>query len=575
MVTLFDLDTHEVINTANLDPEPPRTHAIRARGSVRFYPGDGSTVTVAADRPSGRAAVHVDWGAEEVWAHQAEEPPRTGRRRAGIPSSWRLDDRGGIDTVVDQDGAVHIGPIVVPAWLRPGQVRREEKQRVRVQFEQRTASVPAGFRPATVYLRDATGRITGDPLARVWVAWSEPGEAAAVPSSADPTATGAAQNVPDLQQSEEDLPGGEMVRSSPQVQPDARAYTYGELRALAQRVGRDGRQVVFDSTDSDADARLRQQARLSLAGDGEIRVHAEGRGGVIYLNGRAVPAAVLAEVLNDLFRGDVRLTRVTLLICEVGRGNVPVRLVQTLTALRGQNIEVLATPDVAAVSATTGTAVALTTDAAGVVTGRGQFQRWGSAGRLDQPRTAGYSVPENPALPPPDDPGPWHQRLTPAPAGVVPTDRAPARLRQEYAAVRPGDRPQWLEANADRLRQAAEASDLPTVPGPLYLVVPAVEGGRPEEVVLDWLARPGRPVLVGWPRPPAAVAGQVLVQFPAGAGRDVSALLGEQPGSVAVIDPAADYDPLVVPDGTAPEGPMVSLHPALPAGGDPGGGDAG
>jgi hypothetical protein len=125
-----------------------------------------------------------------------------------------------------------------------------------------------------------------------------------------------------------------------------------------------------------------------------------------------------------------------------------------------------------------------------------------------------------------------------------------------------------MQDNADRLRQAvAGIPDLPRTVGPAYAVAPDT-GGTPAQAVLAWLAERGRRPVVGWSQPPAVASGKILVEFPSGA-LDASALLGDGPGSLVLVDLADSYGPLVVPDGPGPGVPTVSLFPAVPPGRHP------
>ncbi len=212
------------------------------------------------------------------------------------------------------------------------------------------------------------------------------------------------------------LLGGNLVWSSSRVREGAAAYTYQELLGLARSAGPDGRSLLLRSDDAELDARFEAEAALAGAEvAGEVLVHAEGRGGAVYHNGRQVPAVVLAEVVHHLFPD---VTRVTLLICEAGRGSVPPQIGQALAA-QGRAVLVRASTDPVAVSATTGTAVAVrvdfTADGVPAPASLGDFREWNVPGRPSptDSRPVGSTVPAQPDTPVDADPGPFRVRLAP------------------------------------------------------------------------------------------------------------------------------------------------------------------
>ncbi len=208
--------------------------------------------------------------------------------------------------------------------------------------------------------------------------------------------------------------GGPILASSPRTVAVGEPWSVDELRPRARLVGTSGgRSLWFESDDPALNVRFDSEARLGRPPHGEVWVHLEGRNGAVYLDGRRVPADVLASVLaaQRVEAGEMlEFDQVMLLICEAGRGAFVVDLRRTLAAeLHRPGVRVWATRDVAAVSRTTGTAVAVqaAVDAAGglQVLDLGQFEETGDDGQAP----VGATVPANADVS--TDPGPFTQRL--------------------------------------------------------------------------------------------------------------------------------------------------------------------
>src|SRR5260370_13980835 len=203
---------------------------------------------------------------------------------------------------------------------------------------------------------------------------------------------------------------------------DGRPWGEAELRAAKRLAGPGGRSLWSRGADRDASSRLGAEAELSRPGPAELVVHLEGRNGVAYLDGRPVPTEALAAVMAEL---PVTFSLVVLLICHAGQGELVRRLRAGLASRGRPLVRLWATRDVAAVSAATGTAVALTMVAGtdGVLRPATLSTFEESSDQTAHPAPVGPTVPAN--IDVATDPGPFTPRMLPGPAALGPRRSEP------------------------------------------------------------------------------------------------------------------------------------------------------
>jgi hypothetical protein len=108
--------------------------------------------------------------------------------------------------------------------------------------------------------------------------------------------------------------------------------------------------------------------------------------------------------------------------------------------------------------------------------------------------------------------------------------------------------------------QYARLGQLPLVDSALYASVPAA--ATDEDLALLALEQLAVRNLLPVGSRPVGKPGEVVIEFPEGAGWDVSVFVGEPAGSVLVAHAAGGYEPFLVPQGVGPGVPLVSLQPA-------------
>ncbi|HVQ94598.1 MAG TPA: hypothetical protein VMU51_26415 [Mycobacteriales bacterium] len=207
---------------------------------------------------------------------------------------------------------------------------------------------------------------------------------------------------------------GPLLPSSLRIDPTGEPWSAADLQQRARLVeNASGGYSVWFERNADVHRRTAAEAALGRPARGEVWVHLEGHNGVVYLDGRPVPPAVLAAVLvaQSVASGEqLEFDRVMLLICEAGRGTFVAGLRAALADEHGrQGVRLWATRDVAAVSRTTGTTVAVqvAADRYGrpYAMTRGRFEETSEEGQA----AVGWTVPPDADVR--RDAGPFKQRL--------------------------------------------------------------------------------------------------------------------------------------------------------------------